>query len=72
MRRADEPAPDDRPREWDSSSHSWIPYEDQGRPQDAYPPMFAPTMINLGDADNQQLYICTADPRHPHTSFCAT
>jgi hypothetical protein len=58
--------------EWDSAGHSWIPYQDQDHRPDAYPPPFAPTMINLGDADNQQLFICSANPNHPHTSFCAT
>ena len=59
-------------QEWDSASRSWLPYEDRERPDDAYPPLFAPTMINLGDADTQQLYICPVDPNHPHAGFCAT
>ncbi len=53
--------------EWDGAGYSWIPQEDQNRP-DSHPPAFAPTGLMLGDADKQQLFICSDDPAHGHTA----
>lgn len=55
-------------REWADDSHSWIPYADRQRPSTGYPPPAAPTMVNIGDAEDLQLYLCTANSRHAHTA----
>jgi hypothetical protein len=56
--------------EWDASSRSWIPYEDQAHADTAYvgttrPQL--PSMIQIGDMDRLQFYACPASPDHPHT-----
>ncbi|MGV9822759.1 hypothetical protein [Nocardia xishanensis] len=55
--------------EWAGDGYSWIPYEDQNAP-DGYPGAHEPTGLMLGDADKQQLFICSADPTHGHTALC--
>ncbi|MEU2255717.1 hypothetical protein [Nocardia xishanensis] len=56
-------------REWAGDGYSWIPHEDQNAP-DGYPRAHEPTGLMLGDADNQQLFICSADPTHGHAALC--
>ncbi|WP_211336217.1 hypothetical protein [Nocardia tenerifensis] len=54
-------------REWGGGSYSWIPLED--RTEDGGDPeAFEATGLTLGDADSQQLFVCSADPTHPHTA----
>lgn len=58
--------------EWDSSDHSWIPYEMQqstaptrgDRPRPNHP-----TAIQIGRGYKQQLYVCPVSPEHPHTEL---
>ncbi|MYT68162.1 MULTISPECIES: non-ribosomal peptide synthetase [unclassified Streptomyces] len=58
--------------EWDSSNHSWIPYEMQRsvaptRAGESRPNQ--PTAIQIGRGYKQQLYVCPASPEHPHTEL---
>jgi hypothetical protein len=54
--------------EWDDSTRNWIPYEDQERAASStYPDSRHPTMIQIGDNYDLQIYACPASPEHPHT-----
>lgn len=56
--------------EWDDSTRSWVPYEDQERAASAADPdSRQPTMVQIGDNDDLQLYACPASPDHPHTEL---
>jgi hypothetical protein len=57
--------------EWDRSSHSWIPYEDQAHASD---PVYLgarhpghPAMVQIADNNCLQFYTCPASPDHPYT-----
>jgi len=56
--------------EWDADTRSWIPCEDQARtePSSSCLDPGDPAMIQIGDNDNLQLYICPASPDHPHNA----
>ena len=56
--------------EWDLSSRSWIPYEDQAHADAVYvgtsrPQL--PSMIQIADMNRLQFYACPASPDHPYT-----
>ncbi|WP_432129518.1 hypothetical protein [Streptomyces sp. bgisy082] len=55
-------------REWDSSTISWIPDEEQAdaslNPCD--PDLANPTTIQIADNHKLQIYFCPAAPEHPH------
>lgn len=59
--------------EWDSSTHGWVPYEDQAialattRVASNRPTQ--PTGVEVGSTDNMQLYVCPASAEHPHTDL---
>lgn len=59
--------------EWDGGSRGWAPYEDQaaafaaGHVAGQNPAQ--PTAVEVGSADNLQLYVCPASPEHPHTDL---
>lgn len=55
--------------EWDCFGYDWIPIEDQQALGDAvYQARNTEHLgIMIGDADKLQLYVCPADPRHPHS-----
>jgi hypothetical protein len=56
--------------EWDSSTRSWIPYEDQEHADPgACPDLSTPTRIRINDSNQLQLYTCPAFPDHPHTAL---
>ncbi len=55
--------------EWDGSSRSWIPYEDQPAASftdHRYRDLLQPTGVQIGSGYKQQLYVCPAAPEHPH------
>lgn len=57
--------------EWDDSTQSWIPYEDQAsaaRPA-SDPDPANPAMIEVAGGYSLQLYTCPASPDHPHTAL---
>ncbi|WP_433696868.1 hypothetical protein [Nocardiopsis sp. CA-288880] len=58
--------------EWDSRDQTWVPHEDltavsSQRPGCPDPRM--PTAVQIASGYRQQLYICPADPEHPHTEL---
>lgn len=57
--------------EWDDTSRSWIPYEDQDRtePSASCLDPADPPMIQIGDNETLQLYACPVSPGHPHTAL---
>ncbi len=57
--------------EWDDSTRSWIPYEEQAhaRPSTADPHPAAPAPVELAGGYDLQLYACPASPDHPHTDL---
>ena len=57
--------------EWDASTHSWIPHEDQAHtePSAACLDPRRPAIFEIGDDENLQLYACPAFPDHPHTEL---
>jgi hypothetical protein len=58
-------------KEWDDSTRSWIPQEDQAHtePSAAWPEPTDPAMIEIGDLYTLQLYACPAFPEHPHAAL---
>ncbi|MFI8103986.1 hypothetical protein [Streptomyces sp. NPDC086023] len=54
--------------EWDDTTDTWTPYQDRagaaGSVSDPSPAQ--PTMIQIADGYDLQLYACPADPEHPH------
>ncbi|MFK8910635.1 hypothetical protein [Streptomyces sp. YS-3] len=54
--------------EWDSSTHSWIPYEDQARSTASLtdPEPWNPTLLELARGYDLQLHVCSVSPGHPH------
>lgn len=55
--------------EWDPSTRSWIPYEDQADAvPGAYPDLGEPAMVRINDNDQLQLYACAKFPAHPHVA----
>ena len=57
--------------EWDDSTRSWIPYEDQANAalSATYPDPANPAMIMVASGYDLQLYACPAFPDHPHTAL---
>ncbi|GHF05199.1 hypothetical protein [Streptomyces morookaense] len=57
--------------EWDASTHSWIPYEEQthATPSTINPHPAAPAMVELAGGYDLQLYACPESPDHPHTAL---
>ncbi|MFF0747323.1 hypothetical protein ACFYVL_43790 [Streptomyces sp. NPDC004111] len=58
--------------EWDSSNHSWIPYEQQqstAPTRAGSPRQSAPIAILIGRGYQQQLYVCPVSPEHPHSEL---
>ncbi|MFE6333517.1 hypothetical protein ACFVP3_00110 [Streptomyces sp. NPDC057806] len=58
--------------EWDSSTRSWIPQEDQAAASSRdhrHPNLRQPTAVQIGSGYSQQLYICPTAPDHPHTEL---
>ncbi|MFE1327090.1 hypothetical protein [Streptomyces sp. NPDC058741] len=60
--------------EWDGGERrGWAPYEDRaaayaaGHRAGLSPAQ--PTKVEVGSADNMQLYVCPASPEHPHTDL---
>jgi hypothetical protein len=59
--------------EWDTSTRSWIPFEDQERA--AAPTVIGapdpgrPTMLVIHDLNCLQLYACQTSPGHPHAEL---
>ncbi|MFE6911989.1 hypothetical protein [Streptomyces erythrochromogenes] len=54
--------------EWDPSTDSWAPEEDQANPTALFPghPPAHATMIDLARGYDLQLHVCPASPDHPH------
>ncbi|MGV9454997.1 hypothetical protein [Streptomyces sp. NPDC003635] len=59
--------------EWDGGTRGWAPYEDQA---DAFAASHRagqnpaqPTAVEVGSADNMQIYVCPTSPEHPHTDL---
>jgi hypothetical protein len=59
--------------EWDGATYGWAPEEDH---DDAHAGSHIaglspaqPTQVEVGSADNMQLYVCPASPEHPHTDL---
>lgn len=50
--------------EWDDTTRSWIPYEDQAT---ADPDAAHPTRIEIAGGYDLQLYTCPNSPDHPHS-----
>jgi hypothetical protein len=57
--------------EWNDSTRSWIPYEDQAQtePSPANPDPRHPARVQVADDNDLQLYACPASPDHPHTAL---
>ncbi|WP_052850962.1 hypothetical protein [Streptomyces avicenniae] len=59
--------------EWSGSSHGWAPLEEQAaataRSHVAGQSPAQPTHVEVGSADNMQIYVCPASPEHPHTDL---
>ncbi|MFB6817518.1 hypothetical protein ACFCV8_23520 [Streptomyces sp. NPDC056347] len=59
--------------EWDGGTHGWVPYEDRAAASAAGHVVgldpAQPTGVEVGSTDNLQLYVCPADPEHPHTDL---
>ncbi|MFD7063174.1 hypothetical protein [Streptomyces sp. NPDC059906] len=57
--------------EWDAISKSWVPAEDPAKP--ARHPLGAQdgnfTLIDIAGGNKLQLYVCPADPSHPHIAL---
>ncbi|MFD3624591.1 hypothetical protein ACE1N8_28130 [Streptomyces sp. DSM 116494] len=59
--------------EWDSGTRGWVPSEDRaaayaaGHRAGLSPAQ--PTRVEVGSADNMQLYVCPTSPGHPHTDL---
>jgi hypothetical protein len=59
--------------EWDGATYGWAPEEDHdaahaGSHIAGLSPA-QPTQVEVGSADNMQLYVCPASPEHPHTDL---
>ncbi len=59
--------------EWDYGKRGWAPYEDQAaacaESHHAGQDPAQPTKVEVGSADNMQLYACPTSPEHPHTDL---
>ncbi|WP_030382762.1 MULTISPECIES: hypothetical protein [unclassified Streptomyces] len=59
--------------EWDGGTRGWAPQEDRAAAHAAAHPAglnpAQPTRVEVGSADNMQLYVCPASPEHPHTDL---
>lgn len=59
--------------EWDGGTRGWAPQEDRaaahaaGHRAGLSPAQ--PTRVEVGSADNMQLYVCPTSPEHPHTDL---
>ncbi|MFC8391992.1 hypothetical protein [Streptomyces sp. NPDC057238] len=59
--------------EWDGGTRGWAPSEDRaaayaaGHRAGLSPAQ--PTRVEVGSADNMQLYVCPTSPEHPHTDL---
>jgi hypothetical protein len=57
--------------EWDAGTRGWIPNEAEAAapsPHSGFDPRM-PTKVQIASGYQQQLYVCPADPRHPHTEL---
>ncbi|MBA5222552.1 hypothetical protein [Streptomyces griseoaurantiacus] len=59
--------------EWDGGTRGWAPREDRAAAHAAahragLSPA-QPTRVEVGSADNMQLYVCPASPEHPHADL---
>ncbi|AEW92466.1 MULTISPECIES: hypothetical protein [Streptomycetaceae] len=55
--------------EWDASTGSWIPYEDQAAAASTAPAhslAHRPTMITVGSGYSLQIHVCPVSSDHPH------
>lgn len=57
--------------EWDDTTRSWIPNEDQAHatPSTTNPHPAQPTLVEIGGGYGLQLYSCPESPDHPHTDL---
>ncbi|MEU8776888.1 hypothetical protein [Streptomyces sp. NPDC048606] len=59
--------------EWDGGNRTWIPYEDRAAAEipttGGFPEAHRPTAVQIGGGYKQQLYVCPADPEHPHAAL---
>ncbi|MFI1189827.1 hypothetical protein [Streptomyces californicus] len=60
-------------QEWDGDQRpSWAPQEDQAAAVGSHyagQDPAQPTGVEVGSADNMQIYVCPASPEHPHTDL---
>jgi hypothetical protein len=60
--------------EWDGGlRRGWAPFEDRAAAYaDSHPAGLdpaQPTKVEVGSADNLQIYVCPTSPEHPHTDL---
>ena len=58
--------------EWDGGTQSWAPQEDRAAYANSHHAGLSPaqpTRVEVGSADNMQLYVCPTSPEHPHTDL---